>query len=259
MRLGLEEKNGNQIHAARVIRMNSTKMFPSAVCLIFAIIAGVAANAGYVNAGASSEPDRKAAQALKKLAVESGGTLTYRLNAQTSTPSLVEGTLTKPSRHTPAWIAGTFAERYKALYGLRNPRANLRLSETGRSQDGKAFVRMEHLLFGTPVYGDSLMFTIDKQGIVRRVEGRIYPHLEKKRFNRPLHAAISPRKAERTAAAAVAGQGEPVDKPAVRLYYLPSRPGMPLVYCVTLPYPDKSETVMIHAVMGHVLERTSSP
>ena len=201
------------------------------------------------------ELDRQSRNLLQHLEAESGGTLSVRWNERTCTPSVLEGRLSKPSNHSPQWIATEFVRRVKNLYGLENPNHAMRVVEVERRSDSTR-VRMEHLLYGTPVWGDELSVHIDGHGIIRRVEGTIHPRLEKQLFHRPLRPAISAHKATAKALAAVKDQGTLAGPPEARLYYLPSRSGTPPVYVVTIRFVERDagdRQLFIHGITGRVI------
>ncbi|KIL35533.1 hypothetical protein SD71_12795 [Cohnella kolymensis] len=201
----------------------------------------------------ASELDNNSA-ALQRLAKNSGGTLKVIWNEQTNTPSILTGTLSVPSMHSPQWIAYEFLKQAKSIYGLHNPERDMKIIDIERSQD-KINVRLQHLLFETPVWGNCLVIDMDIDGVIRRVEGTVHPNLEKQLFNRPMHAAITKNEAIATAKATT--QGQLANEPTVYSYYLPSRTGTPLIYVVQLQYsnPEIATTTLIHSLTGRVLEQ----
>ncbi|MCY9667522.1 hypothetical protein M5X11_21820 [Paenibacillus alginolyticus] len=52
-------------------------------------------------------------------------------------------------------------------------------------------VRMQHIIYKIPVWGDELVVEINPHGVIERVEGKVHPDLAQKTFNRPMHAGIS--------------------------------------------------------------------
>ncbi|MDF2963501.1 MAG: hypothetical protein K0S39_5236 [Paenibacillus sp.] len=195
---------------------------------------------------------------LQKLEESSGGAVEVQWDKTTGTPSLLAGHLSKPSKHSPQWIAGEFVKSTKKLYGLNNPAINLKIIDVEHSSDSLTRVRFQHLLFGRPVWGDGLTIAMDKQGVIKRVEGRITPNLEKRHNNRPMHAALSKKKAIETAAAAVKVKGSYMEVSDAQLYYLPARPGTPLVYVITLKGSEPengTRHIFIHGLTGRVIEQ----
>ncbi|MCC3374391.1 hypothetical protein [Cohnella sp. REN36] len=203
-------------------------------------------------AAAESIP-QDARAALKRLERISGAPVKLRWNEETGTPALVAGELSGPSNHSPSWIAYTYFERTKRLYGLRQPRQDLVV--TGfRVEDGVSHIRLERLVYRTPVWGDGVELEIGPKGVLQRVEGVIHPGLERKLFYRAQHPAIGERQAAEQAAAAT---GEaPADLGRPKLYYLADRPGTPLVYAV--PYGVRADGsaeghVLVHALTGRAI------
>ncbi|MFC4812818.1 hypothetical protein [Paenibacillus sp. GCM10023250] len=197
-------------------------------------------------------PDSK----LKRLEAESGHKLEIHWDVTTQTPSLITGALSKPSRHTPAWIALEFVNKHRGLYGIQSPHSVMQVVEISGQRASVNRVRVQHMLYKTPVWGDELRIDIDENGVIQRVEGRIHPNLAKATFNRPHHAAISQEKAIRVAAASLDQQHIRLDQADVQPYYLPSRAGIPLVFSVT--FQSSSQTpmrVMVHALTGKVISQ----
>lgn len=191
--------------------------------------------------------------AIQALAKKSGGTLEVVWNDQINTPYLLTGTLSRPSRHSPEWITYEFLKQMKSIYGLRNPHRDIKVIEVERTNN-MIHVRLQRLLFGTPVWGDWLVVHVDIHGVIRRVEGTIHPNLEKQLFNRPMHPAFSKKKAIEKARSAV--KGKLAIEPSVETYYLTSLPGTPLIYVVHLQYhsPNRRTTTMIHSLSGRIIE-----
>jgi len=161
------------------------------------------------------------------------------------------GFLSQPSKHTPAWIAYTLLESRKQSLGLRAPRRDMVVSEISSTDMGRTFVYMQRQLFRTPVWGDRLIVEIDGDGVVRQVVGTIHPGLEKKLFHRPLHAAVTARKAAGIARewlrtvrpSSTAGDAHP--------YYLPDPSGVRLVYAVDIV---GEGYVLVHAMTGRIIQ-----
>lgn len=198
----------------------------------------------------------KAATALKQLDKYSGGTLETKWNPTINTPTTLTGALTPPSKHTPEWIALEFLTRWKAIYGLQNPKRDLKVDAVERFDDRIA-VHLRHHLFQTPVWEDKLVVVLNNVGVIEKIEGTIHPQLEKRLFNRPMHPAISKKQALNKAIER--NQGELSIEPQVEIYYLAARPGTPLVYVVTLESrkSDTKTTTIIHALSGRIIEPTS--
>ncbi|RCW43027.1 hypothetical protein [Paenibacillus prosopidis] len=212
-----------------------------------------------INSSAAAEDLTGAAKrVLQKLKRESGDTFTIQWNKNTNTPSLLEGHFSKPSKHTPQWIAFEFLDKTKALYGLKNPRRDMQVTEVSRSSDNMIQVRLQRFLYNTPVWKDELVIQINKQGIVRRVMGRVHPNLENKTFNRSMHAAFSKEKAISIALSFAKVDRAQLEEPVVEVYYLPSRAGTPLIYVVNLKSRESDneyQKVFIHSLTGRVIEQ----
>ncbi|MEK0317250.1 hypothetical protein [Cohnella sp. 56] len=212
-------------------------------------------------AAAQTVVDKDQNAVLRRLSAESGGRLEVRWHAETGTPSLLLGKLSPPSAHSPAWIAGEFVTKTRRLYGIRNPHSHLKIVHVEKLPEESAYrVHLQHYLYKTPVWGDELRIEIGGNGVVERVEGRIYPDLAKAISNRPRRATVSQAEAIRIAAAAAAGAAgpgagdAPLDTAQALPYYLPSRTGIPLVYAVTLYPPDQPPvSVMVHALTGRTI------
>jgi Zn-dependent metalloprotease len=204
---------------------------------------------------ASVKPS-KAPSAIQQLEKISGGTLDVTWNTKTNTPALLTGELSRTTNHTPEWIAYGFLQKHRKLYGLQNPSRDMKVMEIERYPD-RIMVHFQHLLFQTPVWGDTLIVEMGTDGVIRRVEGTIHPKLEKQLFNRPMQPAISSKEAVLTAKRNV--QQEPINEPEVKKYYLPTRPGTPLIYVVRQQYrsPAKSTTTLIHSLTGRIIEQLS--
>ncbi len=200
----------------------------------------------------------QARSVLTKLSESSGGTLEVKWDENTGTPAVLAGRLSRPSKHTPQWIAYEFLNQTKTLYGLKNPNKDMEVVEVDQSSGSMIRVRFQRLLFGVPVWGDGLTIKMDKQGVITLVEGRIYPYLEKKLFNRQMHPSLSANKAAKVAMASVQGAGTIADEPKVESYYLPTRPGTPLVYVVTLHFraPEYGvRRIFVHGLTGRVIDQ----
>jgi len=204
-------------------------------------------------AGSSVKPK----SGVDRLFRESGSTLEMEWNESTQTPAVLAGMLTKPSDHTPEWIAVSFVQRNKKLYGLRYPEQDMRIVDVVKNPDATAVVRFQLVLYDTPVWGDGLTVFVNEEGVIRRVEGRMHYDLRKATFHRDKQAVISEQKAVAAAKASLPNDGSSVRATAVSSYYLPTRPGCPLIYVVTLRYIDeREERVMIHASFNKVIAET---
>ncbi|MBD0382294.1 hypothetical protein [Paenibacillus sedimenti] len=203
----------------------------------------------------AKEIPEEAQKVLHNFIQEGGQTLEIEWNEITDTPSNLHGRLTQPSSHTSTWIAYELLNRFKTLYGISNPYRDLKVAAVTTSDD-LHIVRLQHLLFNTPVWGDQLVIEIDKAGIVHRISGTIYPRLDKQLFYRPMVAAISEKKAVQIAVDALRDKVTLFTTAETSLYYLPTRKGNPLVYAVTFRFrnqPAKTLTTMVHALTGKII------
>ncbi|SDX71952.1 hypothetical protein [Paenibacillus sp. CF384] len=177
-------------------------------------------------------------------------------NDKLGTPSLLQGSLSSPSGHSPQWIAYGFLNKLRSTYGLRDPKRDLQIVDLERTADLNTNLKLQQMLFNTPVYGATLTVRIDHSGIVRLVEGTIYPHLERTLFNRATHPVLSPKQAKQIALQHQTDKDAYVrQEPDVRLYYYPLRGGTQLIYEVTFQPADSAELARtkVHALMGHVI------
>lgn len=201
----------------------------------------------------AQEKPPKSSAVLYQLEKDSHGTMNVKWDPNVNTPSLITGELSSPSKHSPEWIAREFLNKSRILYGLQNPKRDLKVVKVVKTTD-VIRVHFQHLLFETPVWKDELIVEIASDGVIQKVEGTIHPNLEHKLFNRPMHAAISEEQAIRRAKGLVSR--ELANEPEVERYYLPSRPGTPLIYAVKLQYrsPDKTTLTLIHSLTGRIIE-----
>ncbi|WP_133257572.1 hypothetical protein [Paenibacillus montanisoli] len=200
------------------------------------------------------EKPSKMQKALQKL--EKSRVAQLKWNEETDTPNLLTGSFSRPSNHSPAWIAYEFLNKYKALYGLQNPVRDMKVIKVEYNPD-RTFIHFQHLLFQIPVWGDKLIFEIGKDGVIRRVEGTIYPDLEKIHFNRPMHAAISEKQAVSKALASIGIHNLRITMPDCQAYYLPTRKGTPLIYVVKVRLSEQENSVkllFIHSLTGKTID-----
>ncbi|MEF3304690.1 hypothetical protein [Paenibacillus sp. GYB003] len=194
---------------------------------------------------------------VQRLEAESGEAPVVRWNAESGTPELLEGRLSKPSRHSPEWISYEFLERAKAAYGLKRVNESMKVASVERSGSGAVTVAMERRLYGKPVCGDGLRIELDESGVVRRVEGTMHADLERKRLHRPMIPAVSGKEAAEEAARYVRGDASAAATARVRDCYLPEREGVPLVYIVSFGAGEGNaagRTVIVHALTGRVID-----
>lgn len=205
---------------------------------------------------AHTERLKPARRAMEQMNAESGGTLHIEWNAATKTPALLSGQLTKPSNHTPEWIAFEFLKKVKLVYGLKRVNENMKVTYVERERSDKTLVMMQRQLYGKPVCGDELIVEMDKSGVIRRVEGTIHADLEQKRLNRPMYPAISGDEAAAAASRYVDGLHRAEDA-NVQACYLPNREGVPLIYVVSFSRTENggpASLIRIHSLTGRVIE-----
>lgn len=195
---------------------------------------------------------------LTRSSVEAHAFATPRGNPLNETFSVTEGALSKPSSHTPAWIAYEYLDRMRSHYGLRRPRKEMSIRQMHRQKDGSYCVHMQQMLHGTPVYGGELTLDLNADGVVRKAEGTVYPRLSERVYK--AFPTLTFKRAEQRARRAYNGTGQLRAQPASSLYYLPTRPGVPLVYDFTFQIEGASDgstvyRARVHAVMGHVLQK----
>lgn len=198
------------------------------------------ASPGYVSNGESS--------VLRTLNTESGNTLQISWNDDTKTPDLISGQLTKPSNHSPQWISLEFINKVKILYSLKRVNENMKVVNIDKSNSDSIKVYMQRQLYGKEVCGDHLIVTMNRSGVIQRVEGTIHSKLEAKRLNRPMYPAVSQNKAINIAKSHVAL--EPIETTEVRSCYLPTRAGIPLIHFVKL----NQATIKVHSITGQIIE-----
>ncbi|MCQ6560024.1 hypothetical protein [Paenibacillus mendelii] len=198
----------------------------------------------------------KARASLQRLMKESRSPLEVYWNDTMNTPSILKGELSRPSKHTPEWIAYKYLNKTKALYGIQFPNRDMKIIGVDRSHSGRIRVSLQHLLYRTPVWGDSMMIEIDDDGVIRQVQSRIHPYMEKKLFYRPMHASVSFKKAAAIAEDVFQKREVAVEEMDIITYYLPTRPGTPLIYAVMVRNQDTGveTTLFIHAVTGRVID-----
>ncbi|UVI27556.1 hypothetical protein [Paenibacillus spongiae] len=219
------------------------------------LMAAVIALLSHQGAYAADIPP-KARASLRSLIKESHDPVEIYWNETTNTPAILTGELSRPSMHTPEWIAYKYLNKTKVLYGLRFPNRDMKIMGVDRSNPGFVQVKLQHMLFQTPVWGDSITIDIDEDGVIRRVQGRVHADMEKKLFYRRKHASIPIKKAAAIARDALRHDPDAAGPLSLQAYYLPTRPGTPLIYAATVRNRQTGvETnLFIHAITGHVIK-----
>jgi Zn-dependent metalloprotease len=208
---------------------------------------------------ASGEISAAAKRVLQKLKTESGDDFSFTWNEMTDTPSELTGYLSKPSRHSPQWIVYEFLYKTKTLYGLKNPKTDMKITKIIQSSDGTIQANLQQYLYNTPVWNDELVIQIDNLGVIRRVTGSVYPDLEKKTYNHRKHAIFPVKKAISLALSVANVDRAEVDEPVVDMYYYPLRAGTPLIYAVNLKKRDSNheyDQILIHSLTGRIIEQS---
>lgn len=221
-----------------------------AIMASLSLLLGTDLRAGAAEASIPKEAQRAAQQ----LSSVKGQPVVVVWNPETGTPGRIEGALSKPSGHSPEWIAYGFLERAKGLYGLRRVRQDVEVLHVDRGEPDLVRVLVQRRLYGKAVCGDTLTLDIDKSGVLLRAEGTFHSGLERKRLNRPMYPALSAGEAAASAARKAKLVGVEVET-EVEACYLPEREGVPLVYSVRLK--DPAGTVSrftVHSMTGRVLE-----
>lgn len=204
----------------------------------------------------ANEIPRSAQEVLKDLVQKNGELTEVKWNNETQTPTLLRGKFTQSSNHSLTWIAYELLNRLKPIYGLSNPHRDLKVIEIGNISSDIRYVRFQHMVFKTPVFGDELIVEIDNEGIARRIYGTVHPKLNLQLFNRPMVAAISENQAQQIAHGSLSKNLPIFSHSEAAKYYLPTRKGTPLVYVIKYHFDDpqlKDRTVIVHALTGHVI------
>lgn len=183
---------------------------------------------------------------------ESGNTLELKWNELTQTPAVIEGNLTKPSLHTPGWIAYGYLEKIKILYDLNRVKEDLAIFAVETSDNG-ARVYFQRQLFKKPVCGNQLVVEIDPSGVIHRIEGVLHAGLKQKRLGRPMYAAVTPKEAGDILLSHDASlQKDHIVN--IESCYLPTRNGIPLVHVVTYKKENRPVSVKVHSLTGRLIE-----
>lgn len=217
--------------------------------MVVSLWAGWAMDLPFADLGDSSRA------AIERLRKDSGYTLEMSWNSDAGTPALLAGTLTRPSKHTPPWIAYGFLTQNGPLYGLKRASEDVKIVSTEQDASGTVRLRLQRMLFGRPVCGDELTMVITTNGVVSAVKGTFHAGLEAKRLNRPMVPAVDVAKAAEIATRMMAEHGVAGGQAEVQACYKPDREGVPLVYSVTVK--DAAEAphrVIIHSMTGRIIE-----
>ncbi|TCP54612.1 peptidase YpeB-like protein [Tumebacillus sp. BK434] len=186
---------------------------------------------------ASANPDKMSKgehRQLQDLTEKSGGTIQIRWDEQHGTPSFISGKLSKPLKGEPMEQALKFMDTVKALYHFDSAKKTFRLRKVQKDELGMTHVRLAHICNNIPVWGDELIVHIDKDGVVRSVNGEFTPDLSKntERIQQP---QLNSDTAIEKALADVKPKQQD-GKPTAALFYFPyPEPDVvTLVYVVTI-------------------------
>lgn len=232
-----------------------SKWFICGMCIIFVAW-------GSVGLTFAKEEDLswKECAALRQVMRNSSGTMQVEWHRDIRTPTRISGRLTPPSRHSPEWIAYTFLQQTKELYGLKQPQKHMRIRSMKQNTDGGINLEMEHLIFDTPVWKEGLTFSITREGVLTEVTGRVTPSLRSKLFGYPIRPSYPAQEAIREAEQIVSTIPDTVLAAShARLYYLLQSQEPMLVYVVTLRSLDADGSrdwqVILHAVTRRIVAK----
>ncbi len=116
--------------------------------------------------------------------------------------------------------------------------------------EDRTLVFFQRHLYRTPVWGNGLVFGIDRTGVIRSVSGTMHTELGKQLFHRPKSPAFSAAKAAARAREWLDSVSPSAEIGEIRSCYLPDHPGVPLVYALQL---DPEGYVLIHAMTGRII------
>lgn len=207
------------------------------------------------NPGAELTPGEH--RQLKKLTNLSGGTIQVRWDEKRGTPSLLSGKLSNPLTGAPQEKALNFLNTVKDLYHFNKASQSFQVKKVDVDQKGMTHVRLSHVAKGIPVWGDELIVHIDKNNIVRSVNGEFTANVEKN-TDRIGEAKIDSKQAIQAALQDVKVQ-KPDQPPTAALFYFPypEPDQVTLTYVVTVH--DRSQPaewkVFVDAVNGDVVHK----
>ncbi|MCX7571753.1 hypothetical protein OS242_17555 [Tumebacillus sp. DT12] len=194
---------------------------------------------------------------LRQITELSGGTISIQWDQERGTPRSISGRLSKPLKGEPLDMAYTFLGTVKELYHVEAPRKSFRLRKVSKDELGMTHIRLAHIARDIPVWGDEIIIHIDKNGVVRSVNGQFTPKIEanSEQFTA---AKIDAAKAIQNALADVKVE-KPDAPPTAMLYYFPhpTPDSVTLTYIVTIL--DQSAPaewkVFVDAVSGDVVHK----
>lgn len=119
--------------------------------------------------------------ALAELQRRSGGQVEVAWDEALNAPRFLSGDLSAgldtPKRDDPEAIARAFFSAHRALYGLRDPDAELRLRSRATDALGFTHLRFDQHHQGVPVWGGQLMAHVAADGHLEAVNGEYYANL----------------------------------------------------------------------------------
>ncbi len=194
---------------------------------------------------------------LQKLATISGGTIQVRWDDKRNTPSLLSGKLSRPHKGEPEAVALRFLDSVRDLYHFPKAAKSFQVKKVDVDPKGMKHVRLTHVAKGIPVWGDELIVHIDKNGVVRSVNGEFTADVEKN-TDRIGEAQIDAKQAIQSALQEVNVQN-PSAAPTASLHYFPypEPDQVTLTYVVTVR--DDAQPaewkVFVDAVNGDVVHK----
>ncbi len=139
---------------------------------------GLSPNAqGSVNSPSTTLPPRLA---LAELERRSGGEVEVLWDEALNAPRFLAGNLSaslETARDDPEAVARAFFSAHRALYGLRDPDAELRLRSRTTDDLGITHLRFAQYHRGVPVWGGQLMAHVSANGRLEAVNGECYANL----------------------------------------------------------------------------------
>ncbi|MGZ4107731.1 MAG: hypothetical protein ACXVDE_07495 [Tumebacillaceae bacterium] len=196
-------------------------------------------------------------QQLEKLTQLSGGTIQINWDEKRGTPSYISGRLSKPLKGEPYEMALTFLDSVKELYHVDKPKKSFQLKRVDQDELGMKHVRLTHMVNNIPVWGDELIVHVDKNNVVRSINGPFTADVEKntERIGEPkIDSATAIKNAQ-----AEVQISQPSAKPTAALYYFPypDPDTVTLTYIVSVQ--DESAPadwkVFVDAVTGDVVHK----
>jgi Zn-dependent metalloprotease len=194
---------------------------------------------------------------LQRITQLNGGTIQITWDEERGTPRQISGKLSEPLKGDAKEMALDFLNTVKDLYHVDNVKKSFRLKRVNLDELGMKHVRLTHVVGKVPVWGDEIIVHIDKEGVVRSVNGQFTPKIEAhtERIKKP---KIDAQQAIANALQDVKTE-KPDRPPTAELYYFPyPTPDMvTLTYIVTvLDHSHPAEwKVFVDAITGDVVHK----